>query len=253
MRQLSSMLVQGRLPSEEQRQRSYEFLADETSRLDRLIEGLLDFGLMEAGEARYRLESTDAGELVRDTVAAFQRTVFAKGYQVVLSLPASASGAPAGKPAAPGGAPVGQPAAPHRILADKDALGRAIWNLLNNAVKYSPDERTVWVDVAPAQEKDRARLAIVVKDRGMGIPAAEQRTIFNKFVRGANSREAGIKGTGLGLAMAKHIVAAHGGDIRLESAPGEGSRFTILLPMAPIEPTAPIAPPAPTPPPETTA
>jgi signal transduction histidine kinase len=253
MRQLSSMLVQGRLPSEEQRQRSYEFLADETGRLDRLIEGLLDFGLMEAGEARYRLESTDAGELVRDTVAAFQRTVFAKGYQVVLSLPASASGAPAGKPAAPGGAPVGQPAAPHRILADKDALGRAIWNLLNNAVKYSPDERTVWVDVAPAQEKDRARLAIVVKDRGMGIPAAEQRTIFNKFVRGANSREAGIKGTGLGLAMVKHIVAAHGGDIRLESAPGEGSRFTILLPMAPIEPTAPIAPPAPTPPPETTA
>ena len=209
MRQLSSMLVQGRLPSEEQRQRSYEFLADETGRLDRLIEGLLDFGLMEAGEARYRLESTDAGELVRDTVAAFQRTVAAKGYQVELS----------------------RSAAPIRILADKDALGRAIWNLLDNAVKYSPDERTVWVDVAPAEEKDRAGLAIVVRDRGMGIPAAEQRTIFSKFVRGANSREAGIKGTGLGLAMVKHIVAAHGGKVRLESAPGEGSRFTILLPM----------------------
>ena len=178
---------------------------------------------------------------MRDTVAAFQRTVAAKGYQVVLSLPA-----------APSGVPADRPASPTRILADKDALGRAIWNLLDNAVKYSSDEWTVWVDVAPAQEKDQARLAIVVKDRGMGIPAAEQRTIFNKFVRGAYSREAGIKGTGIGLAMVKHIVAAHGGEIRLESAPGEGSRFTILLPMTPIEPTAPIAPTTPAPPPEVT-
>jgi signal transduction histidine kinase len=220
MRQLSSMLVQGRLPSDELRQRSYEFLADETGRLDRLIEGLLDFGLMEAGEARYRLESTDAVDLVRDTVSAFQRTVSARGYQVELSLPAPPSGDPAEGLAVR-----------HFILADKDALGRAIWNLLDNAVKFSPDERHVWVDVVRLHEKARARLAIVVKDRGMGIPAAEQRTIFDRFVRGAASREAGIKGTGIGLAMVKHIIAAHGGEIHLESAPGEGSRFTILLPV----------------------
>jgi signal transduction histidine kinase len=220
MRQLSSMLVQGRLPSDEQRQRSYEFLADETGRLDRLIEGLLDFGLIEAGEARYRLESTAAVELVRETVSAFQRTVTARGYQVELSLPASSSGDPADRLAVR-----------HRILADKEALGRAIWNLLDNAVKFSPDERKVWVDVVPLHEKQQARLAIAVKDRGMGIPATEQRTIFDKFVRGSASREAGIKGTGIGLAMVKHIIAAHGGEIRLESAPGEGSRFTILLPL----------------------
>ena len=220
MRQLSSMLVQGRLASDEQRQRSYEFLADETGRLDRLIEGLLDFGLMEAGEARYRLESTDAVDLVRDTVSAFQRTVTARGYQVELSLPASSDGEPADRLAVR-----------HTILADKDALGRAIWNLLDNAVKFSPGERQVWVDVVPLHEQQRARLAIVVKDRGMGIPVMEHRAIFDKFVRGAASREAGIKGTGIGLAMVKHIIAAHGGEIRLESAPGDGSRFTILLPM----------------------
>jgi signal transduction histidine kinase len=205
MRQLSSMLVQGRLPSEDQRQRSYQFLADETGRLERLIEGLLDFGLMEAGEAHYRLERCDAGDLVGDTVAAFERTVSANGYRVELSLPDTSC----------------------RILADRDALGRAIWNLLDNAVKYSPSHRSVWVDVIPRGD----RLAIVVRDRGMGIPSAEQDAIFRKFVRGANSREAGIKGTGIGLAMVKHIVAAHGGEIRLESAPGEGSRFTILIPM----------------------
>ena len=65
----------------------------------------------------------------------------------------------------------------------------------------------------------------------MGIPAAEQKLIFKKFVRGANSRKAGIKGTGLGLAMVKHIVAAHGGEGRAESVEGEGSRFTILIPL----------------------
>lgn len=205
MRQLSSMLVQGRLPSEGQRQRSYEFLAAETRRLERLIEGLLDFGLMEAGETRYRLERLDGREVVRDTVTAFQGTVAGKGYEVELSLPASACG----------------------IRADRDALGRAVWNLLDNAEKYSPGSRRVRVDVAPRGDQ----LAIVVSDRGMGIPAAEQHTVFQKFVRGAASREAGIKGTGIGLAMVKHIVAAHGGEIQLESAPGEGSRFTILLPM----------------------
>ena len=205
IRQLSSMLVQGRLPSDEQRQRSYEFLAGEAGRLERLIEGLLDFGLMEAGGVHYRLERTDARDIVRDTVAAFQRTVAAKGPTVELCLPA----------------------ADCTVLADRDALGRAIWNLLDNAVKYSPGQQSVRVDAMPRGD----RLAIAVSDRGIGIPAAEQRTIFQKFFRGANSREAGIKGTGIGLAMVKHIVAAHRGAIELESAPGEGSRFTILIPM----------------------
>jgi signal transduction histidine kinase len=202
---LSSLLVQGRLPSEQQRQRSYEFIAEETGRLERLIEGLLDFGLMEAGEVRYRLESVDAGELVRNIVEAFQRTVSATGCQVELSLPPC----------------------PCRIRADGDALGRALWNLLDNAVKYSPENRTVWVEVAPQGD----RFAIAVRDHGMGIPAAEQKPIFKKFVRGANSRQTGIKGTGIGLAMVKHIVAAHGGEIRLESVQGHGSRFTILIPL----------------------
>ena len=70
-----------------------------------------------------------------------------------------------------------------------------------------------------------------MRDRGVGIPAAEQRIIFDKFVRGSVSRDAGIQGTGIGLTLARHIVDAHRGEIRLESAPGEGSTFTILLPL----------------------
>jgi signal transduction histidine kinase len=204
IRQLSSLLVQDRLPSDEQRRRSYAFLANETGRLERLVEGLLDFGLMEAGEAKYRMEPTDATALVRNTVEAFRPTVAPKGYEVELSVrPAVTS-----------------------ILADRDALGRAIWNLLDNAVKYSPDTRTVRVEVA----ERGGRVEIAVSDAGMGIPAAEQGAVFRKFVRGAGARQAGIKGTGIGLSMVRHIVAAHGGEVRLESAPGRGSTFTIDLP-----------------------
>jgi signal transduction histidine kinase len=205
IRQLSSLLGQGRLASADQLQRAYAFLAAESGRLERLVEGLLDFGQIEAGRARYRMEITEAADLVRDVVAAFERSVSAEGYRVELALPAS----------------------PCRIRADREALGRALWNLLDNAVKYSPVSRTVRVEVAP----EGGRLSIGVRDRGVGIPAAEQRAIFGKFVRGARSRETGVKGTGLGLAIVQHVVAAHGGEVRLESAPGEGSRFTLLIPL----------------------
>ena len=73
-------------------------------------------------------------------------------------------------------------------------------------------------------------VAISVRDRGVGIPRHEQDEIFRKFVRGAASRAQGIKGTGIGLAMVRHIVEAHGGTVSVESAPGDGSTFTIVLP-----------------------
>jgi signal transduction histidine kinase len=204
IRQLSSLLGQGRLASADQLQRAYAFLAAESDRLERLVEGLLSFGQVEAGSVRYRLEVTEATGLVREVVEAFERTVSRGGYRLELALPAS----------------------PCRIQADREALGRALWNLLDNAVKYSPASRTVWVDVAPEGD----RLSISVRDRGIGIPAAEHKAIFGKFVRGARSREIGVKGTGLGLAIVRHVVAAHGGDVRLESTPGEGSRFTLRVP-----------------------
>ena len=79
--------------------------------------------------------------------------------------------------------------------------------------------------------RERGRLAIRVRDQGMGIPASEQKEIFKRFVRGTGSRAANIQGTGIGLAMARHIIEAHDGEIRLESKPGRGSTFTILLPL----------------------
>ncbi len=205
LRQLSEMLSKGRVPTEDLRQKSYDILAHESERLQRLVESLLDFGRIEARAFRYHYELLDPVTLVGDLVAEFQEQAAARGYRIDF--------------ARVGEYPL--------IQADREALGLALRNLLDNAVKYSPDCRTVWVEMA----RERGRLAIRVRDQGMGIPASEQKEIFNKFVRGTGSRAAHIQGTGIGLAMARHIIEAHDGEIRLESDPGRGSTFTILLPL----------------------
>lgn len=114
------------------------------------------------------------------------------------------------------------------IHADREAVNLALWNLLDNAVKYSPECKTIWL------EADRAGAGVVirVRDQGLGIAASERKRIFQKFVRGASANTTGVKGTGLGLAMVHHIIAAHRGTIRVDSEPGVGSTFTVTLPVA---------------------
>jgi signal transduction histidine kinase len=208
IRQLAEMLAIGRVSSEERRQQFYDNLLRESERLHRLVEGLLNFGRMEAGQLQYHFESIHPEKFVRDIVADFEREVAGRGYRIELNGDNN------------GALP--------QIRADRESLTRAFWNLLDNAVKYSPENRTVWIELSEVGQ----RLAVRVRDRGVGIPAAEQKEIFRKFVRGAASKNASIQGTGVGLAMAQRIVAAHGGEISVESQPGEGSVFTVLLPAA---------------------
>jgi signal transduction histidine kinase len=112
------------------------------------------------------------------------------------------------------------------IDADPDALSVALRNVIDNAFKYSPDGPPVRVGWA----LENSRVAIQVRDQGLGITAEERRAIFRKFVRGSAAASANVKGSGVGLAMVRHIVAAHRGEIRVQSEPGSGSTFTILLP-----------------------
>jgi signal transduction histidine kinase len=182
----------------------YQAQARATERLRRLVESLLDFGRMEAGARPYRLERVSTAPLVGGVVADFRRDGTPDGFTVEASISEDSSA----------------------VDVDPDAFARALWNLLDNAVKYSGSSRTVSVNV----EVRDGSVAISVRDRGLGIPRDEHDEIFKKFVRGAASRAHGIKGTGIGLAMVRHIVEAHGGTVRVESAPGEGSTFTIVLP-----------------------
>ena len=202
LQQINEALTDGRAP-ETQRQSFLEAQGRATERLGRLVESLLDFGRMEAGAKLYRLQSTNATELLQQVTGEFQRER-GGGCDVELSIE--------------------EPAL--RVSADPDALTHAIWNLLDNAAKYSPQCRTVWVKAS----RRNGSVAISVRDQGLGIPRNEHKAIFAKFVRGAAAQFNGITGAGIGLSMVAHIVEAHGGRIDVESAPGAGSTFTILLP-----------------------
>ena len=205
LRGITELLANDRLADEGRKRQSYMFMERETGRLQRLVEDLLDFGRMESGRKQYRIAPHDVFDMVRAAVAEFREEALASGFQVEMDLDARAA----------------------TIQADEEALRRAMRNLLENAVKYSPDCRTVWVE----GRVNHRQAAISVRDRGMGIDPREQRQIFQKFVRGAAAKKAGIKGTGIGLSMVRQIVDACGGEIRLQSAAGEGSTFTILLPL----------------------
>jgi len=204
MRQLSEMLALGRVPGEERRLVYYETLVRETTRLQRLIEGLLNFGRMEAGARQYQFEELDASAIVESVVSEFEPQIASTGKHIETV----------------------RTDAPCWIEADAEAISVALRNLLDNAVKYSPDQPTVWVGC----EMEREKVAIRVRDRGLGIAEAERRTIFRKFMRGSAAAAANVKGSGVGLAMVSHIVAAHGGEMVVASELGRGSTFTMLFP-----------------------
>ena len=204
MRQLSEILALGRIASEERRQVYYETLVRETARLQRLVEALLNFGRMEAGARQYHFEELDAASLVRHVVAEFENQIAGQGRHIEVQGEESRC----------------------RIEADPEAISVALRNLVDNALKYSPNHPTVWVEWGIQNQY----VAIRVRDKGAGIAAAERKAIFRKFVRGTAAAAGNVKGSGVGLAMVRHIVAAHGGEITLESEPGAGSTFTMLLP-----------------------
>src|SRR6202044_392895 len=114
------------------------------------------------------------------------------------------------------------------VRGDSNGLHEVLQNLLDNAVQYTPDGGRIEVSAS----SDAGEVIITVSDTGIGIPQAEQERIFERFYRvdAARSREAG--GTGLGLSIAKHIVEAHGGRLSVESATGQGSKFSFSIPLA---------------------
>lgn len=204
MRHLTDLLVSRDIASEERKTQYYELLAHETERLHRMVESLLSFGRMDAGAYDWRLEIADVGHMIRGNIEEFRVEPLAKGRQVVCDIE---DGLPP-------------------IRADREALSRALWNLLENAAKYSEPSSPIRVMARRQQDA----VLIAVGDEGAGIPRIEQTQIFQKFVRGSDAKREGIRGVGIGLALVKGIVEAHGGSVRLESEPGRGSTFTLVLP-----------------------
>ena len=183
----------------------YEAQSRATDRLTRLVESLLDFGRMQAGSRPYTFEPLDCADLVEHVLSDFERSQ----HRAAAAIRFYRNG-------------------PAPVQADREAFSLAVWNLIDNAVKYSRATAPVEVNVG----RNSDYVTVSVRDHGIGIPRDEQASIFQKFQRGKEARTRGVAGTGLGLAIVDHIVKAHRGKILVQSAVGEGSTFTISLPSS---------------------
>lgn len=205
IRMFGETLEMGRVTDEARRQEYYRVITREGERLSRLIDNVLDFSRIEGGRQTYDMTPTAVEPLIRSTLEAFAYPLAQHGFKVEVSVAADLP----------------------EVTMDADAVGQALANLIDNAIKYSADDRAVAIDARVID----GRLVISVRDRGIGIAEAEQARIFEKFYRVGRSETQGRRGSGVGLALVRHIAHAHGGDVTVESAPGAGSRFALRLPL----------------------
>jgi signal transduction histidine kinase len=203
---LGEMLRDGAVGDQRRRQEYYEMIVTESQRLRRLVENVLDFARMEDGRKQYRFEAVDSAGWLREVAGDFQAQVAARGFEVETDIPSDLPS----------------------VVVDRQNLATAVTNLLDNAVKYSPESRTVRLEARASGE----HISIAVRDRGIGIGDEDRPRIFERFYRGGGELSREVKGVGLGLNLVHHIVSAHGGTIDVESREGEGSTFTIRLKAA---------------------
>jgi len=206
IRLYAETLELGRITTQEKKLEYYSIIRKESERLTALINNILDFSRIEAGGKEYDFRETDIAELVRNTLDSYRYQIEQQGFALEENID--------------GGIP------PVRV--DREAIARALVNLVNNALKYSDRDKFLGVKLYRANSV----LKLEVVDRGIGIDSHEQARIFDKFYRTCDPLVHNTKGSGLGLSLVQHITQAHGGDVEVESTPGRGSKFTLILPLA---------------------
>ncbi len=185
-------------------------LHTQTRLLSRLVEDLRDLSLAQAGRLVLRLRSADLEALVADAVAAVAPYASEKSITIRSALS--------------GGIP--------HVRVDRERIAQVIHNLLDNAIRYTPAGGTVTVGTGAADLGAGSReIRLWVSDTGPGIPPEEEERVFERFYRSDPSRSRASGGSGLGLAIVKSLVEAHGGRAWASGRPGEGSTFTIALPL----------------------
>jgi len=184
---------------------SLQALADQSRRLDRLISALLDLSRIQTGQLSLDVGPVDLGALVRQVVDDMRPTL--EQHTLTLTTPAT----------------------PLWVTGDEIRLEQVVQNLLQNAVKYSPEGGAITIQVD--RDGDLARLR--VGDQGMGIPPAALPQLFQRFYRAPNVDPRQISGLGIGLYVIKEIIALHGGQVLVDSVEGRGSTFTVTLPALP--------------------
>jgi signal transduction histidine kinase/DNA-binding response OmpR family regulator len=202
----NELLLRGALgPLTPRQRRGLEIAGANTDRLIELIEALLDFEKRESGRLELKTAHVDLREAVKDAVSALHDRIASRALELQVELP-----------------PV-----PLTVLGDRARLAQVFRALLGNAEKFSEGAAKEIV-VAARQSADGVEVSVT--DRGIGIPAELQQRVFDRFYQVDASSTRRFGGAGVGLAMAKELVAMHGGEITVQSAPGEGSTFTVRLP-----------------------
>ena len=213
IRLYAETLELGRITTKEKKQQYYRIIRKESERLTALINNILDFSRIEAGRKEYEFRETDIADLVRNTLDSYRYQIEQQGFALQESIDSSL--------------PV--------VRVDREAIARAVVNLVNNALKYSAEEKFLGVKLY----RDNGAVKLEVEDHGIGIARRDQSKIFEKFYRTGDPLVHNTKGSGLGLSLVRHITEAHGGDVAVESTPGKGSRFILSLPL----PTASVSEP----------
>lgn len=187
-------------------QRCLQGLERESTRLQELIDRLLDWGRMESGRRQYQRVPCDAREVIKGALKAFASVRERRPLELSVEL--------------------GEEPLP--VEADRGALTDAVLNLLTNAAKYGGDPGRV--ELLAGLRANTVRISVA--DNGEGIPRPEHQRIFQKFYRADDRLSREREGSGLGLAIVRHVIRAHDGHVELDSGPGRGSLFTLVLPVA---------------------
>jgi signal transduction histidine kinase/tetratricopeptide (TPR) repeat protein len=183
----------------------YEIITKESERLSHLINNVLDFSRIDMGRKEFDLKKVYIQDVINDTLESYKYHLEKKGFIVKCDIAADLP----------------------EMRLDREAISSVLVNLLSNAMKFSPVEKKVEVRLF----RGDANAVLQVADKGIGIPLEEIPKIFRRFYRTGNKIVTETMGSGLGLTLVKHIVEAHGGTIEVESDVGQGSRFTVRLPM----------------------
>ena len=205
IRMFTETLSLNRLQTEEKKQEYYATILHESERLTRLINNILNFSRMEAGKKQYYFEPITLSDVLTGVLKTYSSHLEHEGFKTSVQLAENL--------------PV--------IHADREAIAEALINILDNAVKYSTADKYVRIKTGQIERM----IYIEVEDHGIGIEKYHHKKIFETFYRVSTGLTNNIKGSGLGLALVRHIMDAHGGVIELESLPGRGSTFRILFPI----------------------
>ena len=233
------MLAMGRTRSSEQAIEYAEIIWRESQRLARLIDNVLDFAKIERGASAYEFAAGDIVEVIERAVALSAQRLQSAEMTLALTGSGLASAEPAQADSEsvdthetatlrdePSDVDIDEPVWP-ALHMDAGALTLAVLNLIDNAVKYAGAGKKI----ALSLQRQPGRMMLSVRDFGPGIAVEEQSRIFERFYRARAVRLKPIRGSGIGLALVKHIAVAHGGDVEVESAPGEGATFRLWIPI----------------------